>query len=139
MWFVYVIYSGNNTYIGSTNNLKRRLRQHNGEIVGGAKATKKATDWQYLAYITGFKDHINCLSCEWRLKHPTGKRNSSCHGINGKIKALNTILLLDKWSSKCTIDNKECEYTLSILEEYLDKIDKFEDNVKVLSLPICEV
>ena len=29
----------NRTYVGYTNNLKRRLRQHNGEIKGGARST----------------------------------------------------------------------------------------------------
>ena len=40
----YVIYllkhsKHNKTYLGITNNFKRRLRQHNGYIKGGAKAT----------------------------------------------------------------------------------------------------
>lgn len=29
----------NRTYVGITNNLKRRIRQHNGEIKGGARST----------------------------------------------------------------------------------------------------
>lgn len=31
----------NRTYLGITNNLKRRIRQHNCEIKGGAKATSR--------------------------------------------------------------------------------------------------
>jgi predicted GIY-YIG superfamily endonuclease len=30
----------NSSYVGYTSNLKRRLRQHNAEIKGGAKATR---------------------------------------------------------------------------------------------------
>ena len=36
----YILKSGNRTYNGSTNNMRRRLRQHNGEIKGGAKYTR---------------------------------------------------------------------------------------------------
>ena len=35
----YILKCGNYTYNGCTNNFKRRIRQHNGEIVGGAKCT----------------------------------------------------------------------------------------------------
>ena len=40
-WFCYLLINTNNnsTYVGVTKNLERRLRQHNGEISGGAKAT----------------------------------------------------------------------------------------------------
>ncbi|WP_321325176.1 GIY-YIG nuclease family protein [Thiomicrorhabdus sp.] len=40
-WFVYLLRCADNTlYCGITTNLIKRLRQHNGEIVGGAKYTK---------------------------------------------------------------------------------------------------
>ena len=51
MYFVYILseIGGNRTYIGYTVNLQRRLRQHNGEIVGGAKATR-GRKWEFAGY-----------------------------------------------------------------------------------------
>ena len=41
MWYVYVLLcSDNSLYCGITTNLKRRLKQHSGEIKGGAKYTR---------------------------------------------------------------------------------------------------
>lgn len=39
-WWVYLVQCADGTlYTGITNNLERRIRQHNGELVGGAKYT----------------------------------------------------------------------------------------------------
>ena len=41
MWYMYVLLcSDNSFYCGITTNLERRLKQHNGEIKGGAKYTR---------------------------------------------------------------------------------------------------
>ena len=41
MWFVYVVECVDGTlYTGITTSLQRRIRQHNGEIGGGAKYTR---------------------------------------------------------------------------------------------------
>ena len=40
-YICYILKCGNYTYNGCTNNFKRRIRQHNGEIVGGAKCTSR--------------------------------------------------------------------------------------------------
>ena len=99
-WYCYLLRNTSEqyrmcTYNGSTNDLKRRLRQHNEEIKGGAKATHgKNNSWEYYALLTGFKDHINCLSCEWRFKLPLGKpgrRESRFNGPSGRILGLNQI------------------------------------------------
>ena len=40
-WLIYILKCGDGSlYCGITNNLKKRLKQHNGEIKGGAKYTR---------------------------------------------------------------------------------------------------
>ena len=41
LWYVYLLRCADNTlYCGITTDLYKRLRQHNGELIGGAKYTK---------------------------------------------------------------------------------------------------
>jgi len=63
------------TYIGITNNKQRRLRQHNGDLVGGAKyttANKQDGQWVFFGWITGTSDSIleknRALSIEKKIK-----------------------------------------------------------------------
>ena len=86
--YVYIIFGKNivnptktKYYIGYTNNPTRRIRQHNQEITGGAKATK-GYKWKYVGLISNIIDNIEGLRIEWRLKHATKKR-----GISNKIES----------------------------------------------------
>lgn len=64
MWSVYLIYVGNRTYVGCTTDPARRLRQHNREIRGGARATQKgAGSWQFVMYVEGFPNRSS--ACRW--------------------------------------------------------------------------
>lgn len=77
--FVYVIKGFNSSnkikyYIGYTTNPQRRIRQHNREIKGGAKSTA-GYKWEFCAIFTNFRDNIEGLQIEWRLKHSTKKIN----------------------------------------------------------------
>ena len=57
------------TYIGATVDGDRRLRQHNGELVGGAKAThKRPLGWYRVCYVRGFSTWNAALSFEWHWK-----------------------------------------------------------------------
>ncbi len=60
-------------YIGYTVDFRRRLRQHNGEIKGGAKRTQKDRPWTPVCLIKGFYEASSALRFEYRLHHP-GRR-----------------------------------------------------------------
>ena len=62
------------TYVGYTVDFKRRLRQHNREIKGGAKATA-GRKWRMILQITGLPDKHHALSLEWHLKHYTVRKS----------------------------------------------------------------
>ena len=70
---LYLLYNTNNnrTYIGITNNLDRRIRQHNGIIKGGAKYTrnfKGIGEWKYYMYISNLNKNES-LSLERSIKN----------------------------------------------------------------------
>ena len=62
--------NGNRTYIGYTIDLKRRLRQHNGIIKGGAKYTS-GRNWEFIFHCE-VTDKISGLQIEWRFKRRKG-------------------------------------------------------------------
>lgn len=96
MWYCYLINSEsypNHTYIGSTNNIEKRLKQHNGLLAGGAKATKKHKDWK-LVTIVEKENKSKAISFEYYWKHyqaSTGKWYNTKPGIENKLKRLEEI------------------------------------------------
>src|SRR6266542_1710370 len=62
------------SYIGSTNDPKRRLRQHNGEIALGAKKTAKKRPWEMILFVYGFPNHVSALQFEWSWQNPSKTR-----------------------------------------------------------------
>jgi len=104
-FFVYLLVSCDNksTYVGASVNVEHRLRQHNGELVGGAHATKMKLHlgkWSRVVYISGFPTWKDALRFEWRWKQITRKINSPKTSINSAINrrmiALHTLLQLPK-------------------------------------------
>ncbi len=71
LWFVYLLRCINNSlYCGVNNDLDKRLRQHNGEIAGGAKYTR-ANGPCVLAYQEQVKDRSTALKRECEIKSMT--------------------------------------------------------------------
>jgi structure-specific endonuclease subunit SLX1 len=60
------------TYIGATVDIDRRLRQHNKEISGGARATgirvAQGEIWNRVCYISGIPEWKSALQIEWKWK-----------------------------------------------------------------------
>ena len=115
----------NSTYNGSTNNLVRRLRQHNGEIVGGAKATRGKGPWVFIAVWEGFQSHKEALSCEWRIKHPTNsrKRPPQYNGVKGRIKSLCLLVSIDCWTNQSGGMENGLDYKLYLDGNLLELVD----------------
>lgn len=71
VWLVYLLQCANNSlYCGISNDIKKRLRQHNGEIVGGAKYTK-AFGPCVLVYQERAKNKSEALKRECEIKAMT--------------------------------------------------------------------
>lgn len=70
-WVVYILRSvsdPNLMYCGSTNNIRRRLRQHNRLISGGAKYTAANGPWRLAALITDIDSRSQSLKVEYWTK-----------------------------------------------------------------------
>lgn len=81
-------------YIGYTVNLKRRLRQHCGDLVGGAKYTKRSTEWTYLMVLTcELWTARRAMQIEWLCKYPERKKKvlARFKGLVGRINSLSAI------------------------------------------------
>lgn len=90
-WYCYCLLSRTNTtYIGSTIDPDRRLRQHNRDITGGAKATGRSNGWKRICCVTGFPDERSALQFEWKWKQLSKKNRGS--PLDKRLTALETLL-----------------------------------------------
>lgn len=90
----YLISRQTATYAGISNNPLRRLRQHNGEISGGARfCVQRGPGWKHEVMVTGFPDRSSALQFEWRFKHHGG----IARGMKNRIQRLHDTLKIPKW------------------------------------------
>jgi putative endonuclease len=88
-WTLYLLYhkDSNRTYLGVTTDVYRRLRQHRGEIVGGAKFTERIRkahplcNWDLVATLSPFPNQAEVTRWERLLKLRT-------RGLNQRLNAM---------------------------------------------------
>jgi predicted GIY-YIG superfamily endonuclease len=102
MWYCYIILMGRRSYIGMSNDPWKRLRRHNRELSGGAKATqKRATDdpharWRHAAVVGGLLTKQSALQFEYALK----RLSRGCSGV-ARVDVLRRMLEEKKACKKC--------------------------------------
>ena len=116
------------TYVGITNNINRRLRQHNGELVGGAKATRVGKPWKIWMTVEGFPTHISSLQFEWMWKHMSPKKS---HGKKSRITKLRNLFLnKERWTIKSPLA-KTIPLIVTIYD-YLDLNNNYVDETLIM-------
>lgn len=104
--YVYLLVSTNgSTYVGATVDLDHRLRQHNKEIKGGAKATsmrvERGEKWRRHCYVGGFPSWQSALQFEWRWKQIYRKLpRGGASPLANRMIALDRLIALERPTSK---------------------------------------
>ncbi len=93
------------TYVGATVDIEKRLRQHNGEIKGGARATAirvlEGGTWSRICYVSGIPEWRSALQIEWRWKQLGRTRFKHIkHPIQRRLRSLRCLLSLEKPTEK---------------------------------------
>jgi structure-specific endonuclease subunit SLX1 len=93
------------TYVGATIDPNRRLRQHNKEISGGARATgmrvEQGLTWKRGCYITNIPEWRSALQIEWRWKQLGRTQFKHIKNpIDRRLYSLKKLLSLEKPTEK---------------------------------------
>jgi predicted GIY-YIG superfamily endonuclease len=99
-WYCYMLQTCDGrackTYVGATVDPDRRLRQHNGELAGGARATH-GRRWQRAFLVGGFADERAALRFEWRWKYLT-RQAPGLSWLERRMHALSLLLADFPWA-----------------------------------------
>ena len=75
-WWAYLLRSTRirRTYVGIAVDVDRRLRQHNGELVGGARSTRSGRPWVVARRLGPFADRAEASRVEYAWKQVRGRQ-----------------------------------------------------------------
>ncbi|XP_039114531.1 structure-specific endonuclease subunit slx1 [Dioscorea cayenensis subsp. rotundata] len=107
-WSVYLIVSSRlpRTYVGVTTNFERRLKQHNGELRSGAKASSAGRPWTLACIIRGFRNRSEACKFEskWKIisRRMPRKKSREERSLNFLLQHRETALSKLKASFDCS-------------------------------------
>ena len=134
MYHVYLLHCDKKTYIGMTDNPLHRLRQHNREIAGGARATAGHI-WKHVCVLSGFPTRRSALQFEWMWKYCA--RRTHARSIEAKMETLSQIWKCDCSSSKSIhFSQFSTPFFLSFSLPLTEKLKKIE-SIQSLKLSVC--
>src|SRR5579872_5130353 len=106
-YFCYLLCTleGKQTYVGATLDPDRRLKQHNGELKGGARSTAikvaQGSSWKRICYIKDIPSWQAALQIEWKWKNlGRTKFKSIKNPVTRRLYALKTLLSLERPTKK---------------------------------------
>ena len=97
----YLLTNGRRTYVGKTNDIGRRLRQHNGELAGGARTTRGQGPWALVWTLDGFVNERDALQFEYRLHHP---RTRWRPGVAGRTRSVYDAAALERATTSAPLN-----------------------------------
>lgn len=104
--------------IGFTVNPKRRIRQHNRVIQGGAKRTGRFAPWEMVCLVYGFPSKVTALQFEWAWQRKNSRHTNASlrsmklkRGYQGAIQFLAYLLSIPPWSRLPLTINFFCDAT----------------------------
>ena len=77
----------------------KRLRQHNGELAGGARRTRGICDWRFQCVVSGFRTWQEALQFEWAFKY----HSRGCRGVDSRTRALTELMKRERWTSNAPL------------------------------------
>ena len=115
------------TYIGFTVHPKRRIRQHNGEISGGAFRTRKKRPWDMGCVVQGFPNKVSALQFEYAWTNPNRSRllkgfvgKTKKYGFNNKMELLAILLSVEPFANYGLSVHCQHEDVLGIWNKIVD-------------------
>ena len=95
---VYLLRNKRAHYVGATLDLRRRIRQHNGEICGGARRTcRRGPGWEEVLHVSGFRTFRESLQFEFAYKRET--RRWGDYTTQGRKFALEKLMRKERWTT----------------------------------------